>query len=241
MTTHSEDSPGVAISNDAQFDFSTVLAAAVHDMKNSLNLLVQSVEQIVSTLPPELHETRAQIVDLHYEANRMNTGLVQILSLYRANRDTLPVMIDQCFINELLEDIVLANQLYATHKHITITNHCTNELAWYLDADLMYLLINDVLINALRYGKSDIIIDAYQQDGQLTVKVEDDGSGYPEHMLVDSNTKPSDFNVSQGRTGLGLYFAHMIAKAHSQQDKQGYIRLSNGGALGGGVFEVKIP
>lgn len=241
MTTRSEENNNTELSTDNQFDFSTVLAAAVHDMKNSLNLLVQSVELIVSTLPPELTETRNQIVDLHYEANRMNTGLVQILSLYRANRETLPVMIDQCFIDELLEDIVLSNQLYASQKNITIKNHCTDELAWYLDADLMYLLINDVLINALRYGKSDIIINAYQQDGYLVVKVEDDGNGYPDHMLVTVDTKPSDFNVTQGRTGLGLYFAHLIARAHAKGKKQGFITLSNGGTLGGGVFAVKIP
>ncbi|GGF56937.1 sensor histidine kinase [Alteromonas lipolytica] len=241
MTTRSEDSSNIALSDDAQFDFSTVLAAAVHDMKNSLNLLVQSVEQIVASLPPELTETRNQIVDLHYEANRMNTGLVQILSLYRAKRDNLPVMIDQCFIDELLEDIVASNQMYAAQKNIAINNQCHEELAWYLDADLMYLLINDVLINALRYGKSDIIINAYQQDGLLVVKIEDDGAGYPEHMLVNVDTKPSDFNVTQGRTGLGLYFAHLIARAHTQNDKKGFISLSNGGALGGGVFEVKIP
>lgn len=241
MTTRSEENNNTELSTDKQFDFSTVLAAAVHDMKNSLNLLVQSVELIVSSLPPELTETRSQIVDLHYEANRMNTGLVQILSLYRANRETLPVMIDQCFVNELLEDIVLSNQLYASQKNITIKKHCTDELAWYLDADLMYLLINDVLINALRYGKSDIIINAYQQDGYLVVKVEDDGNGYPDHMLVTVDTKPSDFNVTQGRTGLGLYFAHLIARAHAKGEKQGFITLSNGGTLGGGVFAVKIP
>lgn len=222
-------------------DFSTVLAAAVHDMKNSLNLLVQSVEQIVSTLPPELHDTRRQVMDLHYEANRMNTGLVQILSLYRANRHNLPVYIDQCFVNELIEDIVMANELYASLKKIAIENQCSEEFGWFLDADLMYLLINDVLINALRYGTSRILINAYKQDDYLVIKIEDDGSGYPEHMLVTVDAKPSDFNVTQGRTGLGLYFAHMIARAHSQSDRQGYIRLSNGGSLGGGVFEVKIP
>ncbi|NVK55632.1 MAG: HAMP domain-containing histidine kinase [Alteromonadaceae bacterium] len=228
-----------------QIDFSTILAAAVHDMKNSLNLLVQSVEQIVSTLPPELSDTRRQIVDLHYEANRMNTGLVQILSLYRANRESLPVMIDQCFVNELIEDIVLSNQLYASQKNISIDNRCTDEFAWYLDADLMYLLINDVLINALRYGTSDIIISVSQQNDYLIIKIEDDGDGYPDHMLVNNDAKPSDFNVSQGRTGLGLYFAHLIACAHvrttNERVRQGSITLSNGGAMGGGVFEVKIP
>jgi len=40
---------------------------------------------------------------------------------------------------------------------------------------------------------------------------------------------------------LGLFFAKLIANAHSQGDKVGSIALSNGGSLGGSVFEVKIP
>lgn len=223
------------------FDFSTVLAAAVHDMKNSLNLLVQSVELIAQSLPPELTETKQQVVDLHYEANRMNTGLVQILSLYRTNQNNVPVVIDQCFINELIIDIVMANKLYATQKKIDITNQCVDDIIWYLDSDLMFLLINDVLINALRYGTSRITISAKQQDGYLVIKIEDDGDGYPQHMLVSDDATLNDFNVSQGRTGLGLYFAHLIAHAHAQEERHGHIRLSNGGNLGGGVFEVKIP
>lgn len=226
---------------DNEIDFSTVLAAAVHDMKNSLNLLVQSVEHIANSLPDDMQETKQQVVDLHYEASRMNTGLVQILSLYRANRDSLPVLIDQCFVNELIDDIISANQLYASQKHIDIDVECSEDLAWYLDADLIYLLVNDVLINALRYGTSRIKVSAQQQEKNLVIKVEDDGEGYPDFMLVKDDAKPSDFNVTQGRTGLGLYFAHLIASAHSRNGVRGKIALSNGGQLGGSVFEVKIP
>lgn len=226
---------------DNQIDFSTVLAAAVHDMKNSLNLLVQSVEQIASSLPDDMQETKQQVVDLHYEASRMNTGLVQILSLYRANRNSLPVLIDQSFVNEIIDDIISANHLYATQKHIEIEVDCNQDLAWYLDADLIYLLVNDVLINALRYGTSRIKVSAQQQAGELLIKIEDDGRGYPDFMLVKDDAKPSDFNVSQGRTGLGLYFAHLIASAHVRNGRHGKISLSNGGQLGGSVFEVKIP
>ena len=75
----------------------------------------------------------------------------------------------------------------------------------------------------------------------MTIKIEDDGRGYPEAMLTKSHEELCDFELSQGRTGLGLFFAKLIANAHSQGDKVGSIALSNGGSLGGSVFEVKIP
>ena len=38
--------------DDEQLDFSTVIASTVHDMKNSLGLLMQSYGQLIAHLPP---------------------------------------------------------------------------------------------------------------------------------------------------------------------------------------------
>ena len=54
------------------------------------------------------------------------------------------------------------------------------DVSWYLDSELIYLLINDVIVNALRYGTSRIAIQASIADDYLSIKIEDDGNGYPE-------------------------------------------------------------
>ena len=87
-------------------DFSSVLAAAVHDMKNSLCLLIQSIESLAENLPPENSQANEKVASVHYEATRLNTNLVQILSLYRAELNQLPVTIDECFIDDLFEDVM---------------------------------------------------------------------------------------------------------------------------------------
>lgn len=222
-------------------DFSSVLAAAVHDMKNSLFLLIQSIENLASELAPENSTAREQVANVHYEASRLNTNLVQILSLYRAELEDLPISVDECFISDLLEDVVGSNRTYVNQKMITISVNVDDDLHWYLDRELIFLLINDVLINALRYGTSKIDISAMNEEGFLVIRIEDDGSGYPSSMLQKSHEDLADFQLSQGRTGLGLFFARLIAAAHSQADMEGGIYLSNGGNLGGSVFEVKIP
>ena len=103
------------------------------------------------------------------------------------------------------------------------------------------MFTTNVIVNALRYGTSRIAIQACITDDYLSIKIEDDGNGYPEEMLTKSHSTLSNFELSQGRTGLGLFFAKLIADAHSHNDKAGIISLSNGGSLGGSVFEVKIP
>ena len=48
-------------------------------------------------------------------------------------------------------------------------------------------------------------------------------------------------NLINNRTGLGLYFANLIANAHETNNLRGSIELNNGGLLGGSIFTLKIP
>ncbi|MEW9796859.1 sensor histidine kinase [Alteromonas sp. CYL-A6] len=224
-----------------QIDFSSVLAAAVHDMKNSLFLLIQSIENLASSLPADNLAAREQVASVHYEASRLNTNLVQILSLYRAELERLPITVDECFIFDLINDVIDSNRLYMEQKNIDVEIAIDEGLSWYLDSELVYLLINDVVVNALKYGTSKLKLSAAVNDDYLSVRIEDDGRGYPADMLEKSYEDVHEFQLSQGRTGLGLFFAKLIAAAHSQGERRGEIRLSNGGSLGGSVFEVKLP
>ncbi|MDO6477897.1 HAMP domain-containing sensor histidine kinase [Alteromonas sp. 1_MG-2023] len=222
-------------------DFSSVLAAAVHDMKNSLCLLIQSIESLAENLPPENSQANEKVASVHYEATRLNTNLVQILSLYRAELNQLPVTIDECFIDDLFEDVMSSVRIYMGQKNLLVTINVENDISWYLDRELIFMLINDVLINAMRYGTSQIILNAAVRDETLVITVEDDGPGYPSSMLEKSTADLAGFDLSQGRTGLGLFFARLIANAHVNNNHCGEISLNNGGTLGGSVFEVKLP
>ena len=222
-------------------DFSSVLAAAVHDMKNSLWLLIQSIETLSDILPKESHDAHIQIASVHYEASRLNTNLVQILSLYRAELDKLPVTVDECFLVDLFDDVMGSVRIYMERKNLLVSVEVDDELSWYLDSELIFLLINDVMINAMRYGTSQILLKATVKDNKLVIIVEDDGPGYPQSMIEKCMEELSEFHVSNGRTGLGLFFARMIATAHIRNGDSGEISLSNGGTLGGSVFKVKLP
>ena len=228
-------------SDNLSIDFASVMAVAVHDMKNSLSLLMQTIEDLSKSLPPGQDESRQQIVDLHYEANRMNTTLVQILSLYRAELDSLPLNIDECFMEDLVYELIESNKTYTKQKNITCIVDVDSELSWFTDKDLLFLLMNDVLVNAIRYGASEIKISTLVENGYLCITVEDNGSGYPQRMLDMSDAAMESLCVSEGRTGLGLFFARMIAQTHKNKNRQGSIKLSNNSVTGGSIFKVLLP
>lgn len=227
--------------NDQHIDFSSVMAVAVHDMKNSLSLLLQTIEDLSKSLSPTEDDSNQHIVDLHYEANRMNTTLVQILSLYRVQLNALPLNIDECFMEDLVFELIESNKTYTKQKNITCTVEVDSELSWFTDKDLLFLLMNDVLINSIRYGASEINISTTIQDEYLCITVEDNGPGYPQRMLDMSDAAMQSLCVSEGRTGLGLFFARMIAQTHKNKNRQGSIKLSNNSVTGGSIFKVLLP
>jgi K+-sensing histidine kinase KdpD len=227
--------------NDNSIDFATVLASAVHDMKNSLCLLMQSIENLTASIGAESQATHHHLASAHYEASRLNMGLVQLLSLYRAGLDNLPLNIDQHYIEDLVDEILSTNESYLQHKKINLNVTQPENLAWFLDLDLICILLNDMLINAMRYSECNISLSVYCEDDYLVFKVEDDGPGYPAAMLDAIDINMQNFDISHGRTGLGLFFARLIAQAHTNGEKQGCISLYNGGSLGGSVFTLKLP
>jgi K+-sensing histidine kinase KdpD len=202
---------------------------------------MQSIESLGPTLAGANPIAREHLASAHYEAARLNTGLVQLLSLYRAGLDNLPLNIDEHDLEDVIDDLRATNESYLNHKNMILEVNQSADLVWYLDADLIGILLNDVLINAMRYSQKKIRLSVYTQDQKLVFKVEDDGPGYPQSMLKAHNINMQHCDMGQGRTGLGLFFARLIAQAHSKNEAKGTISLENGGSLGGSVFVLTLP
>lgn len=223
-------------------DFSSVLACAVHDMKNSLCMLIQSIDTLSDIESKNQEpEKAAELAKIHYEASRLNTNLLQMLSLYRVEKDQLPILIEEHYIEDMVEELVAKNAFYSDNKTLTIETHVSADLMWYFDDNLIGNLLNDVFVNAMRYTKDKITIEAGIVDAQLQITIRDNGRGYPAHMLQISDLPMQELNLSGYKTGLGLFFARLIAAAHTNKDRSGYIKLANDDEMGGSVFTLVLP
>jgi len=224
-----------------QLDFSTILATSIHDMKNSLAMVLQSIEDLdlADNLSAQQHKS---VSNLHYQTSRINSTLMQLLALYRNEKKQLPIFIEENAVNELLTDILERNRLYLNSHHIKVTVNVEKNLRGYYDIDLVSYLLGDIFINALRHAKSMVTLSAYYEAPFLTFKIEDDGEGYPHYMMnVNDKNEYSTFNASKGRSGLGLLFAKKIAEAHQLKQLKGHISLTNKPDNSGSIFTLQLP
>lgn len=226
--------------NQEKLDFSTILATSAHDMKNSLFILLQSIENLdqSNNLTEEQHKGFA---DLHYQTSRINGTLMQLLALYRDEHKSLPIYIDEHCVHEMLNEVIDKNRLYLNSHDVDIKLEVDETLMGYFDEDLISYLIGDIVVNALRHANKKITLRAFFDQEFLNIQVEDDGNGYPEHMLTVSQTEQSEFNANKGRSGLGLLFAKKIAAEHKNKQLQGHILLENKQGSCGSIFTLRLP
>ena len=227
-----------------KMNFSDILASTLHDTKNSLGLLFNNLEDIIASCREQTCSKHADFYALQYEIQRLNHSLIRLLSLYKAEKSQLAANIDYYAIDDFLEEVAVAHEKLLASRGIQLVTECENGLTWALDRNLTGGVLDNIINNAFRYARSTVRIRAFTENGYLVVQIEDDGTGYPPAMLINENRQPQfkkEIDFKTGSTGLGLYFALMVAGMHVNQGKEGFISINNNGELGGGVFSIYLP
>jgi len=219
--------------------FSTILASTVHDMKNALSLILNSLQDITEIMD-KVDPDNPKVSLLQYETSRVNGSLVQLLALYKAEQQQLPLNINYQNVYDFLEEQVLSHDELLKSKNITVKISADDELDWAFDYELLSIVVSNVVTNNIRYTDTIIHLDASIVDDMLEIKISDDGPGYPDLMLVNQNEVILGINQNTGSTGLGLYFAGQVASMHQRNETVGKIHLSNA-TESGGIFSIRIP
>lgn len=222
-------------------DFNVVLAIGIHDMKNSLNRMLVSVDALAGD--GEDKNGTDPLGQLQYEARRMKDNLTKLLTIYRHEHGLYQPAFASTNLYDLLEDCWLNNKPLLDQRGLNCTIDCDPQLCWTVDRYLVMSLVENVLTNTFRYTRASVRLGAWAQADGLFLVFDDDGPGFPEAMLgrralIDSVAP----DVKLGNTGLGLHFCAMVVDIHVASDGcRGFVELSNGSPLGGGRFSVWLP
>lgn len=225
----------------SELDFSLVMASSVHDMKNSITLLLAALDEITQQCQPDHCKCNTKFVLMQHEGQRLTRHLVQLLTLYRLDKSQYFPNVGENNLKELYEEIAMDSELLLNAQGIQIELDCEEDVSGFFDRELIGGVINTIVNNAYRYARNTIRLSACNAGGFLVLSVEDDGPGYPPNMLLSSSYESRSINFSTGGTGLGLYFAYRVAIMHSNNGKHGQIKISNEGINNGGKFSLYLP
>lgn len=224
-------------------DFPTVLASCLHDVKNSLCIFLGMLEEVVSETTVD-DPRYNRMLKLQYEGQRIGNDMTQLLGIYRGSNAQLSPHIAEVEVADFLRGQVQVHEAMLEHKQIHADVVCNASLIGFFDQEMVAGILTNVINNAYKYTRSRLRLSGEAWEGGLMLRICDDGAGYPERMQANgdagsSSLPPIDF--SSGSTGLGLYFASLVAGLHKNKNRVGYIRITNDGIDGGGCFSLWLP
>ena len=219
----------------------TFLASSVHDMKNSISILIGGLEKTLLQVNPALFPAGVDMAHMIYETKRINNNLIQLLTLYKTGHDLYPFDPQSQAVADMLRLISEQNLSLMASRNIGVEFVVDEDLYWEFDEDLVSGVIGNALNNAIHYTKNRIRLVAHEADGFLELRIEDNGKGYPQMMLDAGVDAMRGVDFIGGSTGLGLHFSVVAAKMHRNRGRAGEIRLENSGSLGGGCFILRLP
>lgn len=221
-------------------DFPTVLASALHDMKNSLSIFLSMLEDLVNEMKED-DPHYARLFSLQYEGKRMGRDMTQLLGVYRGSNAQLAPNITEVDVADFLTEQLQVHEIMLAHKKIIADVECDASTVWFFDQEMVASIMNNIINNAYKYTRSRLTLRGEERDGGLLLSIHDDGPGYPSSMLLDGRESLPPVDFKNGSTGLGLYFASLVARLHKNKGRSGYVCVCNEGVNGGGCFSLWLP
>ena len=163
-------------------DFTALFAAQIHDLKNLLFLLLNSLDETLNncrTCSGTDDEGPSKLALLKYNGQLINDKLIQMLSLFRFAQG--PYVIDIAYrpVEELIEEVVAEAKPLLGARSIAARSDVETGLCWFFDRDLAAGVLNNAIHNALHCARSEIRLSVAVENGFLAIRVEDDGDGFP--------------------------------------------------------------
>lgn len=213
-----------------------LVALAIHDAKNGLTSLTTWIAEAQREHPSAaLNEAQAV-------ATRIGAQLVELLALYRENEGSLRLAIDDHYLSDFCSDLFTEFSLPpGSSIELRRDETAADDIgSWAFDAYQVKMVLLDALRNAARHASHWVEFGIHPSDDGLCFSVSDDGPGFPDELLAGGET-----TMAAGGSGLGLSFAHLIARRHTTPNgRHGRIEMFNTkGESGktGAVFRLHLP
>jgi signal transduction histidine kinase len=199
-------------------------ALAVHDLKNELGGLEGLLAEIEAA-PDRLRAAAAR-----RRCGDLRRRFVAFLLLYRDGDDMHALPADESPL-ALLQNIV-DHVADAPSGVVVRLGDCRDAPPfWFFDVRLLRLALDSAMHNALRFARSEVVLNAGLRGRHLVIGIDDDGPG------------PAPSAAGAGdpmATGLGTALCRAVALAHRHDGAEGWVRLV--ARPGGGArFEIALP
>ena len=200
------------------------LAFVAHDLRTPLTAIAMAAKLLERTVPDVAKDERAATLleTMHRNVTHLNSLVVKVMQEEANLKAKVNERVQRREVNlrALVELLVSDLDPLATAANLSMTNKVPEELTAFADADMLTLIFQNLISNAIDYTPNgEVIIGAQdiKESASIECWVSDNGAGIPAERLEKVFDKlETDPNKKSGM-GLGLAIVKQFVEAHGGQ------------------------
>lgn len=191
----------------------TFFTQVAHEIKTPLSLIKAPLEQIISKGKWD-SGTEANLEIMDKNVDRLIKLIRQLLDFRKIDKDGYTLSLNRTDLNKLIEDT--AECFRPSNKDITLrTEMPAVPVLCHVDSEAITKIISNLLSNAYKYAKKEIVLSLYTDADKVHITVQDDGPGVPAGMEEKIFEPFYQMNPNSGNGfGIGLSLVKLLVEKH---------------------------
>ena len=202
----------------ARSDF---IATISHEFKTPLTVITIGADLMSGELIGPLNDEQREIIDtIKEDGERLGVLVGEVLELSKIESFKAIYDFRNCDVGQIIAVSVKQFFAQAERGGVTLVSYCRTEMPQ-VKADFSKItwVLNNLLSNAMKYTKSgdSVTVEAFVEDGEAVVSVEDTGMGVPEEFVDNIFEKfipIKEYDIEVRGSGVGLAVSKEIITAH---------------------------
>jgi signal transduction histidine kinase len=203
-------------------NYMELLGFVTHELKNPLSSAILGLHTVKDGYLGELNQGQKKSLDtVSHSLDYFHDMIRNYLDLSRLEKGEIEVRRSQSdLLRDILTPIIEGLEREITEKNMSLETHVPQSLMIEADRDLLRIVFDNLLANALKYGRESglIIIAAKQDDAGTVISVFNEGAGVSAEklpLLFRKFSRIDDLsNLGKKGTGLGLFICREIIEKH---------------------------
>ncbi len=222
---------------------SEFISLASHQLRSPLTVIKGYASTLIDGVVGEMNKEQSEIVRHMYASAQGLASVVEdFLNVTKIEQGGMQYSFEVVDIKKTVEDLADDMKLVAIDKNLTFDVSIDQTKQYTITADIVKLrqVFLNIIDNSLKYTKEGgLTVSLYLKNKEAIFSVKDSGAGLTEETKKKLFTKfgrGESGALNSGGSGLGLYLAQEIVKAH-----KGKIEAFSEGAGKGSEFLVRLP
>ncbi len=214
-------------------DVKLLSTAVSHDLRTPLARIRFGIDTLQEVEEASLRQELEQ--QLGDDVDEMTSLVETLLNYARLDQNRVEIQKEPVNLSEIIQSCIKRKK--TDDLHLSFINTSNNKLVL-ADTKYITMLFNNLLQNAINYGRGHVLIELYYNNHNTIISISDDGNGVPVE-LREKIIKPffrarNSLNEVQGH-GIGLAIVKRILDWHN-----GTLTISNATELSGSKFTIML-